>query len=153
MIRFGKIEDIEEVNVIRKQVNDLHVAGEPTIFRGFVKEIAEYIKEFISSDNKKLLVCEEGGKILAFAMLEFTVKPENVYRFEQKYVDVQELGVLEGYKSKGYGKMLVEEIKKIAKDSGYPKIELNVWSFNKNALKFYEKMGFEEYRRNLRIEA
>ena len=52
MIREGKLEDLEQVNVIRKQVNDLHVKGEPTVFKGFVPEIANYVKEFINNPNK-----------------------------------------------------------------------------------------------------
>lgn len=33
MIRFGNLEDLEQVNVIRKQVNDLHVKGKQKIKR------------------------------------------------------------------------------------------------------------------------
>ena len=152
MIRLGKVEDIEQVNKIRKQVNDLHVEGEPKIFKGFVKEIADYINEFINADDKQLLVCEVDGIICGYAMLEFAIKPETVYRFEQRFVDVHELGVLIGQQSKGYGKMLIDKIEQIAKQQGYPRIELNMWSFNKNALKFYERVGFETYRRYLRLD-
>lgn len=152
MIREGKLEDLEQVNVIRKQVNDLHVKGEPTVFKGFVPEIANYIKEFINNDNKKLLVCEVDGNICGYAMLELTIKPETVYRFEQKFIDVNELGVLQGQQTKGYGRLLINKVKEIAKELGYAKIELNMWSFNTNALKFYEKIGFKTYRNYMRMD-
>ena len=152
MIRFGVLEDLEEVNKIRKEVNDLHVEGEPTIFKGFTKDIADYINEFINTDNKKLLVCEDNGIICGYAMLEFCIKPESIYRYELKFIDVQELGVLKGCQSKGYGKMLINKIIELAKEKGYPKIELNMWAFNENALKFYKKIGFKTYRRYMKMD-
>ena len=152
MIRFATQKDVAQINVIRKQVNDLHVEGEPKVFRGFVKEIAEHIKEFLTAEDKQVIVYEEDSKILGYAMIQFTIKPQTPYRFEQKYVDVQELGVLEGIRSKGYGKMLIEKIKEVAKERGFNRLELNVWSFNKRALNFYDKLGFETYREYLRID-
>lgn len=152
MIRFATLNDLEQVNIIRKEVNDLHVQGEPSVFKGFTKDIENYVKEFIKDDNKKLLLCENDGIICGYAMLEFTIKPESVYRYEQKFVDVHELGVLKSCQSKGYGKMLINTIKELAKQFGYPKIELNMWEFNKTALNFYEKTGFKTYRRYMKIE-
>lgn len=153
MIRFGRHNDIEKVNAIRQEVSALHANGEPENFKpGFSSEMAEYVGEFIDSDTKKLLVCEENGVICAYAMIEFVRKPETVYRYEQRYVDVKELGTLQIKQGKGYGKMILTEIKAITKQMGFSRVELNMWSFNNKALAFYEKMGFETFRRHLRID-
>jgi ribosomal protein S18 acetylase RimI-like enzyme len=37
-------------------------------------------------------------------------------------------------------------MKNDAKKWGYKKIELDVWNFNKNAINFYKKLGFNTYR-------
>lgn len=47
------------------------------------------------------------------------------------------------YRRNGYGRILINEIKKKAKKEDCNRIELTCWSFNKNAIKFYEKIGME----------
>lgn len=46
----------------------------------------------------------------------------------------------------------MQEIKNIAKEKGFSKLDLNVWNFNENAVKFYEKFGFEGYRTYMRFD-
>ncbi len=153
MIRLGTSKDIARVNALRKQVNDLHVAGEPSVFKpGFCKEMQDYLKEYIDSDQKLLLVYEEDGVIYGYAMLEEILKPETPYRYELHYLEVGELGVDESKKGKGYGKLLMQEVQNIARQKGLKRIELNMWTFNEGAYKFYEKLGYKTYRRHLRLD-
>ena len=152
MIRFANIEDIEQVNIIRKEVNDLHVKGEPNIFKpGFCKEMQEFVKTFLNNENKMLLVCEENKQICAYAMLEIVTKEETPYRYKLKFLEIQEIGTLSTKQGKGYGKALIEKIKQIATENNIKNIDLNVWTFNKQALEFYKKTGFETYRNYLRL--
>ncbi|MBE5738823.1 MAG: GNAT family N-acetyltransferase [Clostridiales bacterium] len=153
VVRLGTEQDYEQVNIIRAEVNDIHVEGEPANFKpGFSDEKKEYLRTFFGSDTKKLFVCEERGEVCAYAMLELVVKPENVYRWEQRFIEVQELGTKESFRGKGMGRVLMEEIANYAREVGFPRVELNMWAFNDSALKFYEKMGFETYRRYMRLK-
>ena len=111
MVRFGKKEDIEIVNKIRKEVNDLHIKGEPKTFKtGFPKEMADYLFEFVDSENKKFLVYEKDNKIYGYAMIEFVIRPETIYRYELKYLGIQELGVFEEFQGKGIGKQIMKKV-------------------------------------------
>lgn len=153
MIRFGTMEDIEKVNVLRKEVNDLHVIGEPEIFKGFTSELREYIKEYVGIlDNKSLLVYEDDGEILGYAMIEYVVKPETAFSYSQKFVKLEELGVSSKCRGRGYGKELILKIKEEAKEKGFKQIRLDVWAFNEKAILFYLNNGFDEFRKYLRID-
>ena len=48
--------------------------------------------------------------------------------------------------------MLMNEIKTIAKEKGCDRIELTCWSFNKNAIKFYEKMGMKVQKSTMEMK-
>ena len=64
IIRFAKLEDLNQINIIRKEVNDLHVNGAPKVFKpGFSKDIENYAKEYINASDKFLLVCEDNNLI------------------------------------------------------------------------------------------
>ncbi len=153
MIRLGEEKDISRVNELRKQVNDMHVQGEPNIFKpGFCQEMQDYLKQFVNSDDKCFIVYEQDSYIVGYAMLEFITKPENAYRYQLQFVEVSELGVDDACRSSGIGKQLFDYIIDIAKNRGYENIELNMWTFNERALKFYEKQGLKTYRRHMRIK-
>ena len=151
MIRLGVKDDLEKVNILRKQVNDLHVKGEPKYFKGFTDELKEYVNTFIQDENKMLLVFEDGGEIISYAMLEIVEKPETSYRFAIKFLEIHEIGVDLNCHSKGIGQLMMGQIKQIAKEKNLNQIQLDCWSFNQKALKFYEKQKFERYREYFRF--
>ena len=151
MIRLGVKDDIEKVNILRKQVNDLHVKGEPKLFKGFTNELKEYVNDFVQDKNKMLLVFEEDNEIISYAMLEILEKSETSYRFAIKFLEIHEIGVDLNCHSKGIGQQMMEKIKQIAKEKKLNEIQLDCWSFNQRALKFYEKQEFKRYREYFRF--
>ena len=42
--------------------------------------------------------------------------------------------------------------KEIAKEKGLNEVELDVWTFNDSAVKFYHNLGFKTYRELLRLK-
>ena len=147
-IRFAKEADLSRVNELRKQLNDLHVAGKPEIFRpGFPKELADYVYAIFDDPDRKIVVAERDGVVCGFAVLHHVVRPETPYMFERDYLDVDEFGVDGQVRRQGVGTALIAFIRAYAKARGFRRIELNMWEFNQEALKFYESIGFSTYRR------
>ena len=60
-------------------------------------------------------------------------------------LEIQRIYVLQKYKGKKIGKMLIEEAKKIAMENSLRYIWLGVWEKNYSAIKFYEKQGFKNF--------
>ena len=46
----------------------------------------------------------------------------------------------------GYGKMLIQSVKQIAKENECKRIEFCCWSFNKNAMEMYKHICCSEQR-------
>ena len=152
MVRYATLDDLNQINIIRKQVNDLHVKGYPNFFKpGFSQAIQEYAKEYINQNDKFLLVYEDNGLICSYAMVNVVIKPETPYRYQLQYLEIEEIGTLQTQQGKGYAKEIIQNIKNIALERKLHKIELNMWNFNENASKFYEKVGFKTYRKYLEM--
>lgn len=152
-IRFAQDEDLEQINKLRKQVNDLHVKGKPEIFKpGFSDELREYIYDIFRDTQKKIVVCVIDGNICAFAVLHHIIRPETPYMFERDYLDIDEICVDEAFRLRGIGAHMIDFIRDSAKSEGFERIELNMWEFNQNALAFYEAVGFSTYRRYMEIK-
>ena len=147
-IRFATQTDLPRVNELRRQVNDVHVAGKPEVFReGFCDELQQHLYTLFSQADHAVLVAETEKGIVGFACLKFVDRPASPYRKAQKYLDVDEFGVDESCRRQGIGRALFGAIRELARERGLDRIELNMWEFNEGALKFYESIGFSTYRR------
>ena len=152
IVRFAKEKDIERVNVLRKQVNDLHVAGRPDIFKsGFCNEMQEYVYKQFDSESSDIIVADCEGNIVGFASVNYIVKPSSPYSYERKIYQISEFGVDENLHRKGIATLMMKFIKEDAKNKGFKSVELDVWEFNETALEFYEAIGFTTYRRYLEL--
>ena len=151
-IRFAKEDELERINVLRKQVNDLHVEGKPDVFKpGFNEELQNYVYYIFKDPEQKIVVADKDGEICGFAILHHIYKPENPFMKVRDFLDIDEFCVDEKHRREGIATAMVEFIKNFAKEQGYHRLELNMWEFNQDALAFYEAAGFETFRRYMEM--
>jgi GNAT superfamily N-acetyltransferase len=152
VIRFAKEDELERINVLRKQVNDLHVEGKPDVFKpGFNEELQNYVYYIFKDPEQKIVVADKDGEICGFAILHHIYKPENPFMKVRDFLDIDEFCVDEKHRREGIATGMVEFIKNFAKEQGYHRLELNMWEFNQDALAFYEAAGFETFRRYMEM--
>lgn len=152
-VRFAKEEELERINVLRRQVNDLHVAGKPEIFKpGFPDELRTYVRSIWNDPDKAIVVAEREGEICGFAVLNRVVRPETPFMFVREYLDIDEFGVDEAHRRESVATEMIAFIRAYAKENGFSRIELNMWEFNREALAFYEAVGFSTYRRYMEMQ-
>ena len=142
MIRRMEEKDIDDVLELLKEVNLVHHLGRPDLFKKATKYSKDNLLEMINDDNNPIFVYEDNNHVVGHAFLETIIKGNRlVNNIKTLYID--DICVKKEERNKGIASGLFDYIKKYAKDNGYYNIELNVWSFNDNAYKFYEKMGLK----------
>ena len=152
-IRFAAEEELDRVNKLRKQVNDLHVLGMPETFKpGFSDELRDFIHTIYRDPDKKILVCERDGTICGFAVLHRVTRPESPFKYGCELLDVDEFGVDEACRRQGIATEMIRFIRAYAEKEGLDRVELNMWEFNRDALAFYESVGFTTYRRYMEMK-
>ena len=153
MIRPAALPDLPAVNELRRQVNDLHVVGKPEIFKpGFGAELEQYVYAIMEDGDKEIVVAEADGRICGFAVLHAVNRPENPYMFPRRFLDIDELCVSADCRRQGVGKALIDYACRCGREQGFDRLELNMWEFNRDALAFYEALGFSTYRRYLEMK-
>ena len=151
-IRFAEECELDRVNELRRQVNELHVAGKPDVFKpGFAPELRDFVRTIRDDPEKEIVVAEREGVICGFAVLHHVNKPENPFKYEDEFLDIDEFGVDEAYRRTGVGTAMIAFIRALAAERGCPRVELNMWEFNRDALAFYEAAGFATYRRYMEM--
>ncbi len=151
-VRFAREDELDQVNVLRKQVNDLHVAGKPDVFKpGFGAELRDHIHTIWNDPRQKIAVAEMRGKICGFAVLNHITRPENPFMLARDFLDIDEFCVDSACRRQGVASAMIRFVRQFAKENGYRRIELNMWSFNREALAFYEAAGFKTFRRYMEM--
>ena len=151
-IRLAREEDLERVCALNEQVQALHVAGKPEVFRPGDPEVrTAFMRAVLHDPEQVIAVAEVEGEVRGYAVLHAFRRPENPFMHERRFMDVDEFGVDEAYRRRGIGSALIRFAKDYAREKGFDRLELNMWSFNREALAFYEAEGFTTYRRFMEI--
>jgi ribosomal protein S18 acetylase RimI-like enzyme len=95
----------------------------------------DVLNDNYTKKNHRFLLLNEFENPVGFASYEHQYLNSNATRLHKLYL-------LPESKSKGFGKLLIDEISRVACENNSDKISLNVNRFN-SAFKFYQKMGFE----------
>ena len=153
-IRPARREELGRVNELRRQVNDLHVAGRPAHFKpGFGPELQDHLSvQYGQPERFGVIVAAEGAEILGFAVVQYIHRPEGPYTLPLDFYHVEEFGVDTAHRRRGVATALVTHMKADAKARGFTRLDLDVWTFNDSALAFYEAAGFTTYRRYMELE-
>ena len=151
-VRRARENELERVNELRMQVNALHVAGKPEVFKpGFPEELRNYIYAIHKDPEQFITVAVKDGTICGFAVLHHINRPENPFMKERDFLDIDEFCVDEAFRRQGIASEMIAFIREFAKEKGFHRIELNMWEFNQDALAFYEAAGFQTFRRYMEM--
>ena len=140
-IRTAKICDIDN-NLLKlyKKIFNMHYKERKDIFyEKSDDELRNDLVNILNSLDEIIWVIEIDNVIIGYIDFKFRTKVT-------KYIFINQIMIDDKYRGKGYGKKLIMELVGLAKKNNFERVELNCWSFNENALKFYEKMGFISQR-------
>lgn len=142
MIRRAEIGDINAINDLLCQVLDIHAAGRPDIFRSGVKKYSDAeLVEMIRDDNTPIFVSVLDGAVVGYAFCIYKQIKDNPILKDAKILYIDDLCVDQGHRGQHVGQELYHFALQEAKNNSCDRVELNVWSLNSSAMKFYERCG------------
>lgn len=111
---------------------------EPDEITFTIDDEKKYIRENNDSDSDLLLIGTLDGKHVGNCSLMSNHARRLKHRTSLGIVLYLE------YTGLGIGRIMIEEVCKIAKENGIEQVELEVAANNRNAISLYEKLGFEK---------
>lgn len=103
----------------------------------------QQIEKELHDATNQYVVCENNGDLIAFVKLVKNHSTEGLT--EEKVVEIERIYVLKDFHGQQLGRKLIDFCTAWAKEQGFEVIWLGVWEHNHNAMKFYEKMGYERF--------
>lgn len=149
VIEKAQEKDFPAIHKIFKEVHDHHLNGTINTFKKVDPFTKEEFKESLKDKDTFLLVAKD--KEIKGFVLATIIEKEGRHTKHKKTLHVNTIGTKKDSQNEGVGTLLINEIKKIAKENKCDNINLSVWSFNDNAIKFYKHTGFKEQKINMEI--
>lgn len=100
--------------------------------------------------NKRAFCCiaEINGKAVGY----ISCIPKEISYRKSRYFEIDNLGVVPDYQSKGIGTLLINKAKEWAKKKGYQRLFVISYFKNIRAIAFYKRNGLEEIDVSLETE-
>ncbi len=140
------------VGSLHDQIHALHASGRPDLFIPACEDSSGLILWHQSQPNRRVLVAVRSEQILGYAIITYISREGTPYTLPRRMVHVEEICVDEACQRSGAGRALMEFIYQDARERCYPRVELDVWEFNKTAQQFYNAVGMSAYRNFLEYQ-
>ena len=151
-IRFAEAKDVTGILALLRQVGQVHHQGRPDIFRkGAQKYGASQVLAMLNSSKTPIFVAVEGEKVVGYGFCQVKIYENDPVIADHTEVYIDDLCVDENCRGQGIGQAIYKEIIRYAKMRKADSITLNVWCCNENAMKFYEKLGFQPQKIGMEV--
>ena len=146
-IRIAKRTDIPELRRLLLQVGGVHHDIRPDIFRnGCLKYTDQELAELLLDETRPVWAAMEGDTMLGYCFCIFQQHLNNNILTDIRTLYIDDLCVDENCRGQHIGSKLYAYVLDFARQSGCYNVTLNVWSCNKSALAFYEKLGLKSQK-------
>ena len=143
MIRKAEKKDIAGLTALLYQVDAVHHAIRPDLFKGNTPKYSEEELEAIIDDaNCPVFVYDDGG-VLGHAFCQIQCVENHRLMQDIKTLYIDDICVDEAARGRHIGRALYEYVRDYAKSIGCHNITLNVWEGNDAACAFYRSMGMK----------
>ena len=145
IVRNAVKEDCDEIIELLNQVLTVHHKARPDLFKGNCRKYTDDELIEIIKDNRRpiLVAVNEEDKVCGYAFCIIQQHLDDNILTDIKTLYIDDLCVDENIRGQHIGKTLYNAVLEFAKKIGCYNVTLNVWSCNKNAMKFYESCGLE----------
>lgn len=152
-IRKAEEKDAPKIADMLLSIGELHHNGRPDIYRDSLqkyneKDIIEILKD---SEAPIYVAADENDSVVGYAFCQIKNVSSSTAFADRKFVYIDDFCVDEKYRKQHIGKKLLNTVTEEARKMGVGSVELNVWEFNENAVRFYESCGFKTQRREMEI--
>ena len=152
MVRRANRNDIGRIIELLHQVDMVHHAIRPDLFKPNTTKYNEQELEALLDDDSKPVFVFDNGEVLGHAFCMITEARNDKLLQDIKTLYIDDICVDEKARGNHVGKALYEYVRDYAKSIGCNHITLNVWEGNDPALSFYRNMGMKVQKTTMEIK-
>ncbi|MFW6162461.1 MAG: N-acetyltransferase family protein [Planctomycetota bacterium] len=150
-IRPAAEEDYSAACALLDELDALHREELPRVFRDpeTVARSRDYVGSILADDDQALLLAEGDGEAVGLAHAAMRESRDFPILVARRSAVVENLVVAPAWRRRGVGRRLMDAVEAWAQERGASEIELNVWEFNRQAVGFYQVLGYQTVSRRM----
>jgi ribosomal protein S18 acetylase RimI-like enzyme len=151
-VRPATTNDLETLVALNAFVQRRHAEELPDLFK-LPADSPEVIHPFrtILEATESLVLLAEAEEPIGYLYAQFQIRPASWARLELHVFYIHHLVVAPKHRHHGAGTALLSEALKVARARGIKRVELDVWSFNSEAKRFWSKHGFNVFNEKMQL--
>ncbi len=151
-IRSALAHDAAAISSIACEVQALHAAAHPTIFKppGAATFPPETIVELMAMPGHHFFVAASGDTVAGYLYAVVESQPATAWKYATTVLTVEQMGVHDSHRAQGLGERLLRAAHSLAQERGVAEVRLSVWAFNDGARRFYDRHGYAVYQERRR---
>jgi len=145
-IRKATLDDYSGILELYSELDGLHRSNHTELFiqpEGPSRS-KEYITDLVHGNDKALFVAEEDSQIIGLAECLIMRSPSFPVIKKRAWVQLDSIAVRHDYQHRNIGSSLLDVVIQWTQSMNIDRIEVKVYSFNTNALEFYNKNDFKD---------
>lgn len=99
-----------------------------------------YFTKLLLDTKSICFIAQDDNEPVAY----IAARPREFGYRKSKYFEIDNMGTIPKYQSKGIGSILITKVKEWARKNGYDYLRVNTYFFSSRAVLFYKKNGFKE---------
>lgn len=141
-VKFYQVKDIDLPHVAKlsKELSEFESKIDKTLNKDW--DIQKYLREKIKQNNCFIEIIRISNEDIGYFIV--SIKNDEEYRIIDKTIEIEELYLVEKYRNKGVGHKIMDKLQELSKTINLP-LKVKVSAMNKQAIKFYHKIGFLDY--------
>lgn len=152
IVRRATPADAAAIARLALEIQDVHVAGHPDLFKPGGGEPHAEIAARVVAPGQFYWVATLGDDPVGYAYARLLIEPESLWRYASRALLLDQMGVDARYRSRGIGEALWNAVRDVAAEESVDRVIINVWSFNRDARRFYEQLGFTAFHERMAFE-
>jgi ribosomal protein S18 acetylase RimI-like enzyme len=142
-IRTATPEDAGTIAELNVDVQQIHADAHPWRFKppGPYTYTEKDAQDLLGNPGYFAFLAFDEGVPTGYLVAEIAYRPETARQFAHELIYIHEIGVRPGARRKGIGGLLLDAAKEHAQSLQIPLLTLDTWSFNEDALRFFQKNG------------
>ena len=134
-----EIEDVKEAAKLVAYLADYTLDKRPDIFIPNYENWETNLRERIESSDYHMIVAKEDNNIVGTCVAEIKHLGDNEITKIRDILFIEYIIVKDEYKRLGIGTAMLNHMKEFVKENNISSLELTVWGYNEDAIKFYNK--------------
>ena len=150
-IRKATEKDYKVISALYYEIYNLYHKNMPDYYKKMPKNTLPKgtFLNIIGDKNAFMIIAEIDKKIIGVLYAEIEKEESDKWIYSQRRVLIEELSISPLYQNRGVGSLLMRNVEKWAQNKKANNLTVLVYSFNKKAINFYEKNGYESYSMKL----